>query len=124
MPASIRCDPITKGKKGGKVWHSSIPDLRAHQQYEPEPVPARASKRAPSAGSDRAILMVHGLWTCRSCECSDRFLEIAKHLYNAGYNILLIDLRRHGESGGDQITFGQHERWDEMAAWIGWNRRG
>ena len=73
----------------------------------------------PQAGSDRAVLMVHGLWTGRGCEFGGRFVELASRLHDRGYNVLMIDLRKHGESGGDHFTFGAKERWDVLAA-VGW----
>jgi pimeloyl-ACP methyl ester carboxylesterase len=85
---------------------------------------ALASWFIPRGDSDRAIVMVHGLWTCRSCEFDGHYLELANSLHSAGYNILMIDLRKHGESGGDHITFGDKERWDVLAA-VDWlHRRG
>jgi pimeloyl-ACP methyl ester carboxylesterase len=75
-----------------------------------------ASWFIPRQGSDRAVVMVHGLWTCRSCEFDVRFLQLASHLHDSGYNLLMIDLRKHGESQGDHVTFGQNERWDVLAA--------
>src|SRR5678815_2281009 len=46
----------------------------------------------PAASSPRAVLMVHGLDGCRSCELYGQFPAIAAQLNRAGYNILLIDL--------------------------------
>jgi fermentation-respiration switch protein FrsA (DUF1100 family) len=42
-----------------------------------------------------------------------------------GYNVLLVDARGHGASGGDYIGFGWHERLD-MLRWMDWvkNRTG
>ncbi|MGE5138177.1 MAG: alpha/beta hydrolase [Rudaea sp.] len=83
-----------------------------------------ASWFIPRAGSDRAVLMVHGLWTCRGCEFYGRFVELASRLHDRGYNVLMIDLRKHGESGGDHFTFGAKERWDVLAA-VDWlDKRG
>jgi uncharacterized protein len=37
-------------------------------------------------------------------------------LNRAGYNVLLIDLRGHGESPASRVTFGDKERWDVLGA--------
>ncbi len=102
--------------------------------YESPAIKARdgislASWFMPREGSDRALLLVHGLWTCRSCEFDGRFVELASHLHDAGYNILMIDLRKHGQSGGEHVTYGQNERLDVLAAvdWLkqrGFNKIG
>ena len=47
------------------------------------------------------------------------FLEHAKYLVDAGYAVLMYDLRSHGDSGSAQdrwITWGQDERKDVVAA--------
>ncbi|PNY33610.1 alpha/beta hydrolase [Rhodopirellula baltica] len=43
-------------------------------------------------------------------------VDRAQMLYEAGYATVLIDFRGHGESGGQQITFGNLERFDATAA--------
>jgi len=70
----------------------------------------------PAANSPRAVLMVHGLDGCRSCELYGKFPAIAGQLNRAGYNVLLIDLRGHGESPVSRVTFGETERWDVLGA--------
>ena len=59
-------------------------------------------------------MMKNALWT------SDiHFLEQAKYLVEAGYSILMYDLRNHGNSGEGKInwvTWGQDERKDVLAA--------
>ncbi len=71
------------------------------------------------AESDSAVLLVHGLATCRSCEFDGRFVEFASQLHNLGLNILMIDLRAHGQSEGSHVTFGVKEKWDVLGA-IDW----
>ena len=67
-------------------------------------------------GSARALLLVHGRNSCRSCEFDGRFVELAGQLQSADYNILMIDLRGHGQSEGTHLTFGEEERWDVLGA--------
>ena len=75
-------------------------------------------------GSARAMLMVHGRNSCRSCEFDGRFVELAGQLQSAGYNILMIDLRGHGQSEGTHYTFGEEERWDVLGALDWLHERG
>jgi alpha/beta superfamily hydrolase len=59
-------------------------------------------------------MMKNALWT------SDiHFLEQAKYLVEAGYSVLMYDLRNHGNSGEgatNWVTWGQDERKDVLAA--------
>lgn len=58
-----------------------------------------------------AVLLVHSLRSNRV-----EMLSRAKFLNEEGYSALLIDLRAHGETPGERITFGAHEAWDVEAA--------
>ncbi|SFW21637.1 alpha/beta hydrolase [Nitrosovibrio sp. Nv17] len=62
----------------------------------------------PGAG---AVLLVHSLRSNRV-----EMLSRAKFLNAEGYGVLLIDLRAHGETPGDRITFGAREAEDVEAA--------
>jgi fermentation-respiration switch protein FrsA (DUF1100 family) len=69
---------------------------------------------AVSMEGDRArdtVLVCHGLGSNKS-----NHLILAVAPLNAGYNVLAIDLRAHGESGGQLCTFGDRERLDALAA--------
>lgn len=66
------------------------------------------------AGSDArqgGILLVHGIRSDRR-----QMLDRARFLFAAGYSVLLIDLQAHGETPGEQITFGYRESFDVDAA--------
>ena len=66
---------------------------------------------AAGNASQGGILLVHSLR-------SDRrgMLDRARFLFAAGYSVLLIDLQAHGETPGEQITFGYRESFDVDAA--------
>lgn len=66
-----------------------------------------------AAGDARqgGILLVHGLRSDRR-----QMLDRARFLFAAGYSVLLIDLQAHGESPGQQMTFGYLESHDVNAA--------
>ncbi|RME44590.1 MAG: alpha/beta fold hydrolase [Chloroflexi bacterium] len=70
----------------------------------------------PNTATDRAVVLVHGRGACRSCEFDGRFVEFAAALHAEGFNILMIDLRAHGQSEGRNFTLGEHERWDVLGA--------
>ena len=66
----------------------------------------------PTAERGRpAVLLVHGYGRSRN-----ELLPHAAYLNRAGYNVLLIDFRGRGESGGDAITLGAHEPLDVLGA--------
>jgi dipeptidyl aminopeptidase/acylaminoacyl peptidase len=58
-----------------------------------------------------AVVLVHGFADNRA-----QLLFEARALARAGYGVLLFDLRAHGESGGDRVTWGDLERRDVTAA--------
>ena len=58
-----------------------------------------------------SVVMVHGLNRSRI-----EMVRRAPFAHEAGWNVLLFDLRHHGESGGRSTTFGAHEKEDVEAA--------
>jgi dipeptidyl aminopeptidase/acylaminoacyl peptidase len=65
---------------------------------------------APPVESRAALIFVHGLGHNRQY-----MLDQAAVLYRNGYGALLIDLRNHGESGGEMTTLGFYEPYDIQA---------
>jgi len=62
-------------------------------------------------GRHETIVMIHG-WTSSRAEPMSK----AGYLMNAGYNVLVFDLRGHGQSDGDYTTLGLTEPDDVEAA--------
>ena len=60
---------------------------------------------------DEAVVMVHG-YGCRR----EQLLPHAEMLHGAGFTVLLFDTRNRGESGGDFVSMGFHEKDDAIAA--------
>lgn len=63
-----------------------------------------------------AVLLVHGVRSNRRS-----MLGRGRLLFEDGYSVLMIDLQAHGESSGDQVTFGYREA-DSVAAAIKYTR--
>ncbi|MDM8518739.1 alpha/beta fold hydrolase [Anaerolineales bacterium HSG6] len=59
---------------------------------------------------DEALILVHGINANRRGMLSE-----AKILSEAGYPLLMLDLRGNGLSEGDELTYGYKEAWDVSA---------
>ena len=73
----------------------------------------------PRAASHKAIVMVHGRGENRTTEFYDHFLDLGAALntfQGRGFNILMLDLRAHGLSGGAESAWGLGERHDVEGA--------
>lgn len=70
----------------------------------------------PNADSTQVVIFVHGKGQNRSTEFANRSLELAKALHTHGFNVLMLDLRGHGESGDARFTFAIRERRDVLGA--------
>jgi fermentation-respiration switch protein FrsA (DUF1100 family) len=65
---------------------------------------------------DRAAILVHGKDGNRISGENRNNEKIAEFLLADGYDVLLFDLRGHGNSDGDRMSFGHLERLDVAAA--------
>lgn len=70
----------------------------------------------PSSASRRALVLVHGRDASRTVEFAGAFVDLAAMLQKGGYNVLMIDLRGHGQSGDGRYSFGLNERRDVEGA--------
>jgi dipeptidyl aminopeptidase/acylaminoacyl peptidase len=96
-------------------WHTPL-------DYEAVRLPARggdvriAAWFIPAPGASRAVVLAHGKDGSRTDEFFGRYVEFAAALHKAGYAVLMIDLRAHGQSEGQYTSFGRDERRDVLGA--------
>jgi len=67
--------------------------------------------------TEKTLIFLHGFTENRLAGLNYRNLYL-----NAGFNLLLVDSRAHGESGGDSVTWGVYEKFD-LDQWVGWVRQ-
>jgi pimeloyl-ACP methyl ester carboxylesterase len=70
----------------------------------------------PNNGSTQAVILVHGRDASKQNAISGKIVELGAALHDAGFTVMMIDLRGHGESEGDHYSFGVYERRDVLGA--------
>lgn len=68
----------------------------------------------PLDGARRTVILAHGL--TGTVYSSVRYATLFRAL---GFNLLLIEHRNHGRSGGTTTSYGVYEK-DDLRAWVGW----
>ncbi len=127
--SGIAASQLTIPKRRGDF--SKNPGLY-NMQYEEVRFPARgdgleiAAWYIPSDANDYAIILVHGRDDSRMYAPytpgteedahDDGYLPFVKVLNDAGYSVLVIDLRGHGQSADSRYYFGLREYQDVLGA--------
>jgi len=75
----------------------------------------------PNSDAERVMILVHGRDANKRDAVFGTYSKFAADLHQAGYAILMIDLRGHGESEGERYSFGVYERRDVLGA-VDWLR--
>jgi pimeloyl-ACP methyl ester carboxylesterase len=71
----------------------------------------------PNHESSRVIILAHGRDASKQNAISGKIVKLSAALYEAGFAVLSIDMRGHGESDGPQnYSFGVFERNDVLGA--------
>lgn len=65
-----------------------------------------------ATATNKWVIVIHGYMSE-----GKRMINSAKHFYDRGYQVLVVDLRGHGKSEGDYIGMGWHDRLD-ILKWI------
>lgn len=75
-------------------------------------IPARHPTPPPREGGrgEATVILLHGISGCK-----EHFLPTAENMTARGLNVVLLDLRAHGESEGEYCTFGFFEKHDVSA---------
>lgn len=97
-------DPVRLGLKYEDVSFSSRVDEVALRGWY-----------LPANDSEQVIIMVHGAEQHRA-DPGVKMLDIASGLVQHGYNVLMFDLRGHGESDGSRMSAGYYEKRDLWGA--------
>lgn len=90
-------------------------------EYTPVSFPSRDGSvelrgwRIPADNPLGTVVVVHGLDSNRA-SAGVGFLDIARGLVDAGFAVLMFDLRGHGESGEGQLSGGYFEQQDVLGA--------
>ena len=89
------------------AWYTEQPkNTITMQSYDKLKLKAQFIKH-PSSNSNKAVILAHGFRNT-----GEDMGKYAKLYYDQGFDVLLPDARGHGDSEGDYIGFGWHERLD------------
>lgn len=65
---------------------------------------------------DRVVILVHGEDSCRGNELRGGTKPLVERLRAAGFSVLALDLRGHGDSAGARLSYGLNESRDVLGA--------
>jgi pimeloyl-ACP methyl ester carboxylesterase len=100
-----------------------VTDPSEHQlRYEDVMFPARGERLGiaawyiPAVERTRAVIVAHGIGGARGREFTMHSLGLVRQLVDAGFSVLMLDLRGHGLSDPARMTYGARERRDVLGA--------
>jgi len=116
---ALAAGQLTRPKR---TFDASLGPASRGLPYEDLRIPARgdglqiAAWYIPSGENRRAIILVHGRDNSRTNGFVDQFVIFAGALRDAGFPVMMIDLRGHGQSADSRYYFGIRERRDILGA--------
>ncbi len=96
---NYRVDDIIEKKNPKDIWLRAQDGIKLHARYIP--------------GGEEHVILLHGYHSSPSRD----FSTMIPYYLEKGYSLLLPDVRSHGKSGGNLITFGAKESLDAKL-WI------
>lgn len=105
-----------------RVRPRPAPDAGCEAQFAPVHFSARgellrlAAWFAEASDADAAVVLVHGRDACRGDELRSDTFALAHEFLRAGFSVLMLDLRGHGDSAPSRLSYGIHERRDVLGA--------
>lgn len=72
----------------------------------------------PGEKEDKAVICFHGY----AGDGVADYTGMSEYFLDKGYSLLLVDLRAHGKSGGEDIGFGIADR-EDVLLWVDWMRQ-
>ncbi|MCR8643755.1 alpha/beta hydrolase [Paenibacillus sp. N1-5-1-14] len=111
MPTMKLEDQEVQEGKLAKIWIETAP----HNQVtltSYDGLKLQGYEYMQERSTDRWVVVAHGY-----SGYGKQMAQSTKKFFDQGYNVLLVDLRGHGESEGDYIGMGWHDRFD-MMGWI------
>lgn len=122
LKATLMSERKDAQKMLAELWTNFGTDYRLYQKLPAEQVTILSEDQLALKGvyhdlypdSKKVVIINHGYTANRyvGYQFTDVFFE-------EGYNVLLIDMRSHGESEGDIASYGHHESKD-IGLWIQW----
>lgn len=107
-------------EKNMEAFKSQLKDSVAENQIEEVTLDSRfgyflrGTYIRNSQATDKTLVFLHGFAENRAAGLN--YLDI---YLNQGFNVLLVDSRAHGKSGGDSVTWGNYEKYD-LDTWVDW----
>jgi fermentation-respiration switch protein FrsA (DUF1100 family) len=116
---AIAADKLTKPRRVFTAGHTPAMMQLSYEDIQFQSRDGAATISAwyiPSTDHARVVILVHGRSASRTEMFFGHSLDLALALHQAGFSVMMIDLRGHGESSDGRFTYGLSERYDVLGA--------